>query len=95
MAMHFGEITTAFPGGGGIAGASTARTTPAASPYQCRMMIAWPQACVAAYHVAYAENPQNPQLGTLIPEHLRELQAMAADQDRPRVIHFSDDIDNS
>jgi hypothetical protein len=59
------------------------------------MMIAWPQACVAAYHVAYAENPQNPQLGTLIPEHLRELQAMAADQDRPRVIHFSDDIDNS
>lgn len=63
--------------------------------YMCRMMIAWPQACVAAYHVAYAENPQNPQLGTLIPEHLRELQAMAADQDRPRVIHFSDDIDNS
>lgn len=63
--------------------------------WQCRMMIAWPQACVAAYHVAYAENPQNPKLGTLIPEHLRELQAMAADQDRPRVIHSSDDIDNS
>jgi len=63
--------------------------------WQCRMMIAWPQACVAAYHVAYAENPQNPQLGTLIPEHLHELEAMAADQDRPRVIHSSDDIDNS
>uniref|UniRef100_A0A453LP43 Uncharacterized protein n=1 Tax=Aegilops tauschii subsp. strangulata TaxID=200361 RepID=A0A453LP43_AEGTS len=46
---------------------------------QCRMMIAWPQACVAAYHVAYAENPQNPHLGTLIPDHLRELQALAAD----------------
>jgi|UniRef100_A0A453LPM1 hypothetical protein len=43
------------------------------------MMIAWPQACVAAYHVAYAENPQNPHLGTLIPDHLRELQALAAD----------------
>ncbi|KQK13932.1 protein PNS1 [Brachypodium distachyon] len=47
--------------------------------YMCRMMIAWPQACVAAYHVAYAENPQNPHLGTLIPDHLRELEALAAD----------------
>lgn len=47
--------------------------------YMCRMLIAWPQACVAAYHVAYAENPQNPQLGTVIPDHLRELQALAAD----------------
>ncbi|XP_051179228.1 uncharacterized protein [Lolium perenne] len=47
--------------------------------YMCRMMIAWPQACVAAYHVAYAENPQNPHLGTLIPDHLRELDALAAD----------------
>lgn len=47
--------------------------------YMCRMIIAWPQACVAAYHVAYAENPQNPHLGTLIPDHLRELQALAAD----------------
>jgi len=35
MARHGGEITAAFPGGGGgIAGASTAATTPAASPYQ-------------------------------------------------------------
>ncbi|OEL34857.1 hypothetical protein BAE44_0004120 [Dichanthelium oligosanthes] len=63
--------------------------------YMCRMMIAWPQACVAAYHVAYAENPQNPQLGTLIPEHLRELQALPADRDRPRVVNSSDDIDYS
>ncbi|KAF0923736.1 hypothetical protein E2562_006704 [Oryza meyeriana var. granulata] len=47
--------------------------------YMCRMIIAWPQACVATYHVAYAENPQNPHLGTLIPDHLRELQALAAD----------------
>jgi len=29
-----GEITAAFSGDGGIAGASTARTTPVASPYQ-------------------------------------------------------------
>ena len=29
-----GEITAAFSGGGGIAGTSTARTTPVASPYQ-------------------------------------------------------------
>ncbi|CAN6282070.1 unnamed protein product [Urochloa humidicola] len=63
--------------------------------YMCRMMIAWPQACVAAYHVAYAENPQNPQLGTLIPEHLHELQAIAADRDRPRVVESKDDIDDS
>jgi len=63
--------------------------------WQCRMMIAWPQACVAAYHVAYAENPQNPQLGTLIPEHLHELQALAADRDRPKAVDSSDDIDDS
>ncbi|CAL4918160.1 unnamed protein product [Urochloa decumbens] len=63
--------------------------------YMCRMMIAWPQACVAAYHVAYAENPQNPQLGTLIPEHLNELQAIAADRDRHRVVESKDDIDDS
>jgi hypothetical protein len=42
------------------------------------MIIAWPQACVAAYHVSYAENLQNPQLGTLI------LQALAADDPSPR-----------
>jgi hypothetical protein len=58
------------------------------------MMIAWPQACVAAYHVAYAENPQNPQLGTLIPEHLSELQAIAADRDRPRAVESKDDLDD-
>lgn len=63
--------------------------------YMCRMMIAWPQACVGAYHVAYAENPQNPQLGTLIPEHLRELQAIAADKDLPRAVDCSDEIDDS
>ncbi|GJM96047.1 hypothetical protein PR202_ga12852 [Eleusine coracana subsp. coracana] len=62
--------------------------------YMCRMMIAWPQACVAAYHVAYAENPQNPQLGTLIPDHLRELQALAADQPS-RDVGSSDQIDDS
>lgn len=62
--------------------------------YMCRMMIAWPQACVAAYHVAYAENPHNPQLGTLIPEHLSELQAIAADRDRPRVVESKDDLDD-
>ncbi|KAL6637207.1 hypothetical protein ACP70R_024779 [Stipagrostis hirtigluma subsp. patula] len=62
--------------------------------YMCRMMIAWPQACVAAYHVAYAENPQNPQLGTLIPDHLRELEALSADLP-PRVVDSSDYIDDS
>jgi len=36
MARYGGEITAAFPGGGGggIAQASTGATTPAASPYQ-------------------------------------------------------------
>ncbi|KAL6894556.1 hypothetical protein ACP4OV_008654 [Aristida adscensionis] len=61
--------------------------------YMCRMMIAWPQACVAAYHVAYAENPQNPQLGTLIPDHLRELKALSADLP-PRAVDSSDQIDD-
>jgi hypothetical protein len=57
------------------------------------MIIAWPQACVAAYHVAYAENPQ---LGTLIPDHLRELQALAADDPSPRDnVDTSDQIDYS
>jgi hypothetical protein len=60
------------------------------------MIVACPQACVAAYHVAYAENPQNPQLGTLIPDHLRELQALAADDPSPRDnVGTSDQIDYS
>ncbi|XP_072988868.1 uncharacterized protein [Typha latifolia] len=39
-----------------------------------RIAMAWPQACVAAYHVAYAENPQNQELGSFIPGRIRELQ---------------------
>ncbi|XP_010909799.2 uncharacterized protein [Elaeis guineensis] len=42
--------------------------------FMIRIAMAWPQACVAAYHVAYAENPQNSRLGSLIPNRIGELQ---------------------
>lgn len=35
--------------------------------------MAWPQACVAAFHVVFAEDPLNQQLGSCIHERLREL----------------------
>ncbi|CAL9757474.1 unnamed protein product [Musa acuminata subsp. burmannicoides] len=43
--------------------------------FMTRIAMAWPQACVTAYHVAFAENPQNEQLGSCIPERLRQLQS--------------------
>ncbi|XP_008812066.1 uncharacterized protein LOC103723050 [Phoenix dactylifera] len=43
--------------------------------FMIRIAMAWPQACVAAYHVAYAENPQNSRLGSLIPNRIGELQS--------------------
>lgn len=36
--------------------------------------MAWPQACLLAYYVAYAENPQNPRFDSTIPVRLQELQ---------------------
>ncbi|KAJ8512937.1 hypothetical protein OPV22_003371 [Ensete ventricosum] len=43
--------------------------------FTTRIAMAWPQACVAAYHVVFAENPQNDRLGSCIPERLRQLRS--------------------
>ncbi|KAK6159035.1 hypothetical protein DH2020_006349 [Rehmannia glutinosa] len=39
-----------------------------------RVAMAWVQASVAAYYVAYAENPQSQQFDDTIPAYIRELQ---------------------
>ncbi|GAV82770.1 Choline_transpo domain-containing protein [Cephalotus follicularis] len=41
--------------------------------FMCRVAMAWPQACVSAYYVAYAENPQNPRFDSTIPARIQEL----------------------
>ncbi|KAL5767794.1 hypothetical protein ACOSQ2_014577 [Xanthoceras sorbifolium] len=41
--------------------------------FMCRVALAWPQACVSAYYVAYAENPQGPRFDSTIPARLQEL----------------------
>lgn len=41
----------------------------------CRITMAWPQACVSAYYVAYAENPQSHRFDSSIPDQIRALQA--------------------
>lgn len=40
--------------------------------------MAWPQACVSAYHVVYAEDPHNGLLGSTIEDRMRELEAALA-----------------
>ncbi|KAF2306864.1 hypothetical protein GH714_022162 [Hevea brasiliensis] len=40
----------------------------------CRIAMAWPQACVSAYYVAYAENPQGLRFDPTIPVRIQELQ---------------------
>ncbi|KAJ9185733.1 hypothetical protein P3X46_005330 [Hevea brasiliensis] len=40
----------------------------------CRIAMAWPQACVSAYYVAYAENPQGLRFDPSIPVRIQELQ---------------------
>ncbi|XP_057785316.1 protein PNS1-like [Salvia miltiorrhiza] len=39
-----------------------------------RVAMAWVQASIMAYYVAYAENPQSQQFGTAIPAYMQELQ---------------------
>ncbi|XP_047315411.1 protein PNS1-like [Impatiens glandulifera] len=39
----------------------------------CRIGMAWPQACVLAYHVAYAENPDSHRFDSTIPDRIQEL----------------------
>ncbi|XP_068651093.1 protein PNS1-like [Aristolochia californica] len=42
--------------------------------FMTRVAMAWPQACVAAKIVAYAENPQNPRIDSTIVNRIRQLQ---------------------
>ncbi|XAR64861.1 hypothetical protein NMG60_11008741 [Bertholletia excelsa] len=42
--------------------------------FMCRLPMAWPQACVSAYHVAYAENPQSAGFDSTIPVRIQQLQ---------------------
>ncbi|KAJ7976442.1 Choline transporter-like protein [Quillaja saponaria] len=46
--------------------------------FMTRLAMAWPQACVSAYYVAYAENPQSAQFDSTIPVRLEELQRSQA-----------------
>ncbi|KAI9121476.1 hypothetical protein K1719_008509 [Acacia pycnantha] len=48
--------------------------------FMCRLAMAWPQACVSAYYVAYAENPnpQNNRFDSTIPVRLQQLQRARA-----------------
>ncbi|XP_068636280.1 protein PNS1-like [Aristolochia californica] len=41
--------------------------------FMTRVAMAWPQACVAAQIVAYAENPQNPRFDSTIVDRIRQL----------------------
>ncbi|KAE9588745.1 hypothetical protein Lal_00015123 [Lupinus albus] len=46
--------------------------------FMCRLAMAWPQACVLAYYVAYSENPQSTQFDATIPVRLEKLQRSQA-----------------
>ncbi|CAM8973817.1 unnamed protein product [Rhodiola kirilowii] len=39
-----------------------------------RVAMVWPQSCVSAHYVAYAENPQGNRFDSTIPDRIRELQ---------------------
>ncbi|XP_062107953.1 uncharacterized protein LOC133818866 [Humulus lupulus] len=43
-----------------------------------RVSMAWQQACIAAYYVAYAENPQNLEFDSTIPDRIQRLQRLQA-----------------
>ncbi|KAH7513179.1 hypothetical protein FEM48_Zijuj12G0169000 [Ziziphus jujuba var. spinosa] len=44
-----------------------------------RIAMAWPHACVIAYYVAYAENPENFENDTTIPDRIEELRRLVDD----------------
>ncbi|KAJ4841446.1 hypothetical protein Tsubulata_003533 [Turnera subulata] len=46
--------------------------------FMCRVAMSWPQACVSAYYIAYAENPENQRFDATIPARLEELQRYGA-----------------
>lgn len=45
---------------------------------QCRIAMAWPQACVSSYYVAYAENPNSCRFDSTIPVRIEELRRFQA-----------------
>ncbi|KAJ1393260.1 Choline transporter-like [Sesbania bispinosa] len=46
--------------------------------FMIRLAMAWPQACVSAYYVAYTENPQSTHFDSTIPVRLEQLQRSQA-----------------
>ncbi|KAM6567984.1 hypothetical protein CsatA_027112 [Cannabis sativa] len=46
--------------------------------FMCRIAMAWQQACVTAYYVAYAENPQSPRFDNTIPDRIQRLRRLQA-----------------
>ncbi|CAK7341577.1 unnamed protein product [Dovyalis caffra] len=46
--------------------------------FMCRIAVAWPQSCVSAYYVAYAENPQSTRLDPTILFRIQEFQRYGA-----------------
>ncbi|RDX77375.1 pns1, partial [Mucuna pruriens] len=46
--------------------------------FMFRLAMSWPQACVSAYYVAYAENPQSTKFDSTIPVRLEQLQRSQA-----------------
>lgn len=49
--------------------------------FQGRVALAWLQACVLAYYVAYSEDPQNMRFDGTIPQRIQRLQVLRAHQD--------------
>ncbi|KAL6225968.1 hypothetical protein ACLB2K_004816 [Fragaria x ananassa] len=48
------------------------------SYFMCRIAMAWLQACILSYYVAYAENPNSTQFDSTIPLRIEELQRFQA-----------------
>ncbi|KAM1320627.1 hypothetical protein PS2_013401 [Malus domestica] len=46
--------------------------------FMCRVAMAWPQACVSSYYVAYSEDPQSFRFDSTIPARIEELQRFQA-----------------
>ncbi|MCL7041929.1 hypothetical protein MKW94_018694 [Papaver nudicaule] len=46
--------------------------------FMSRITMSWPQACVSAYYVVYAENPESLRFDTTIPVRIKELQQSPA-----------------
>ncbi|RYR04286.1 hypothetical protein Ahy_B06g083956 [Arachis hypogaea] len=46
--------------------------------FVCRLAMGWLQACVAAYYVAYGENPESDQFDSTIPARLEQIQGSQA-----------------